>query len=149
MSTELVRVWCNPPKGGRHRIATVVPDVIESVTYYKLLYKAEAGTLSEQGERQTFAVDASDFIDNSSSTTYEAYCPGCKAPIQLNSQELQSCIDQAQHQKRTIEIRVSPKSALEVDRLWQKAAELNQRPQDSIYPNAKNRLRNDPRRSGD
>jgi len=144
LGTELVVVWCKPKNGGRHRIATVEP-VVDGAVYYRLRYTAQVIHPSGGGDFQTYGAETSDPLNVSASTTFEAYCPSCKAPLQLSSQQLYSLLGEAQREQRTTEMVVGPNAALAADKAWREAAQLNGRPQDSVYPDGKNRLRKDPR----
>jgi hypothetical protein len=148
MSTELVKVWCNPAKrqSGRHEIATVMSDVVNGVLYFTITYKDQVTTVSETRDFQTFASEVSRPLVDNESTTYAAYCPGCKAPVQLNSQQLQPLIVEALREHRVVEMNVSPDAAIETDRQWRTAREYMGMASESIYPAAKDRLRTDPRR---
>jgi len=145
MSTEMVVVWCRPKNGGRHRIAAVEPHIVDGVVHYMLRYKAQVIHPSGGGDFQTYGAQASDPLNLSSSTTFEAYCPSCKSPLQLSSQQLYSLLAEAQREQRTTEMVVRPDAALDADKAWRLAAQLNGLPQGSIYPDAKNRRRKDPR----
>jgi hypothetical protein len=154
MSTELVTVWCKPKNGGRHRIATVVSDVVNGLPYYTVKYRTQATTPgpaagTDASNFQTFAAESTDPLVDNASTTFNAHCPGCKAPIQLNSQQLWAGVVESQQKQQLVEIEVNPKAAIESDWQWQLANEFNNRPGGSLYPEGKKRLRTDPRRQSD
>jgi len=149
MSTELVEIWCRPGDRGDHKLGTVVADVAEGgIVYLFFEFRAKTTHRDSNGQELLFASDDKKPLVDNASTMFSLWCPGCRAPFELNSGDLLAWADEARREQRTTRKYLDPSAALKSDELWQMADKLNRRPdRGSLYPEDKKTSfkRRDPR----